>query len=341
MKRISSCLAASVLAAIAVSSATAGASALPKVQRFTVSSGARRMAVTPAVSQALGVGINLDVMGRLTGSGNTLFRTSVDIANNTNTATQVDAFFDGAIGGVNTDIVVSVTAAGLVAQGAGQLADHAVFHTDDYIDDLRALGLITQAEENAGILGSLFVIYNSPSTGLFDQIGQGSVQARFYSSNFGGTIGVSANGHELTSSEPTSLVGIARDTTGPPPAAPEANTPQVTTNFFINNEGFAEAGTGNLVVNPVTVRMSGFSNVTGNPLPHTQTITIDSYETAVLLNIYATLGATTAADGDSIIVFFDIVSGNSAISGLSSTNDAATKDPSAAQLRPADWSAGR
>jgi hypothetical protein len=337
MKRISSCLAATVLVAIAVSSASARASALPKVHRFAVSSGARRMAVTPAVSQALGVGINLDVVGRLTGSGNTLFRTSVDIANNTNTATQVDAFFDGAIGGVNTDIVVSVTAAGLVAQGApGQLlADHAVFHSDDYIDDLKAAGLITQAEEDAGILGSLFVIYNSPSTGLFDQIGQGSVQARFYSSNFGGTIGVSANGHELTASEPTSLVGIARDTTG------EANTPQVTTNFFINNEGFADAGTGNLIVNPVTVRMSGFSNVTGNPLPHTQTITIDSYETVGLGNIYATLGASTAGDGDSIVVFFDIISGNSAISGLSSTNDSATKDPSAAQLRPADWTAGR
>jgi len=335
MKRISSCLAASVLAAIAVSSATAGASTLPKVQRFTVSSGARRMAVTPAVSQALGVGINLDVIGHLTGAGNVLYRTSVDIANNTNTPTQVDAFFDGAIGGVNTDIVVSVTAAGLVAQGASQLADHAVFHTDDYIDDLRALGLITQAEENAGILGSLFVIYNSPSSGLFDQIGQGSVQARFYSSNFGGTIGVSANGHELTASEPVSLVGIARDTTG------EANTPQVTTNFFINNEGFADAGTGNLVVNPITVRMSGFSNATGNPLPHTQTVSIDSYETVPLGNIYTTLGANRAVDGDSIIVFFDIVSGNSAISGLSSTNDSATKDPSAAQLRPADWTHGR
>jgi hypothetical protein len=335
MKRISSCLAATVLAAIAVPSATARASSLPKVHRFAVSSGARRMAVTPAVTQALGVGINLDVLGRLTGSGNTLFRTSVDIANNTNTATQVDAFFDGAIGGVNTDIAVSVTAAGLVAQGAGQLADHAIFHTDDYIDDLKGLGLITQAEEDAGILGSLFVIYNSPSSGLFDQIGQGSVQARFYSSAFGGTIGVSANGHELTASEPVSLVGIARDTTG------EANTPLVTTNFFINNEGFADAGTGDLIVHPVTVRMSGFSNVTGNPLPHTQTVTIDSYETAVLGNIYATLGASTAVDGDSIVVFFDIISGNSAISGLSSTNDTATKDPSAAQLRPADWTAGR
>jgi hypothetical protein len=46
------------------------------------------------------------------------------------------------------------------------------------------------------------------------------------------------------------------------------------------------------------------------------------------------------ATDDTLIVFVDITSGNSAITGLSSLNDAGTKDPSAAQLRPADWSTG-
>ena len=130
-------------------------------------------------------------------------------------------------------------------------------------------------------------------------------------------------------------MGIARDTTG------EANTPQVTTNFFINNEGYANATTGDIIHAPVTVTMSGFSNATGNPLPKTFTFPIGDFQTAVVGNIYTTLGANRATDGDSIVVFFDIASGNSAISGLSSTNDSVTKDPSAAQLRPADWTDGR
>lgn len=332
MKNITSCLAASVIAAIAVSSGTARAAAVPRVHRSAASGGAQRAAVTQAAN-ASGVGINLDVVGRLTG-GSTLFRTSVDISNNTNTATEVDVFLDATFSGAADERAFSITGSGIVPVGSGTMPDHFVFHSDDLIDDMKGAGLITQAEEDAGILGSLFVIYDSPSVGLFDQIGQGSVQARFYSSNFGGTIGVSANGHELTASEPVSLVGIARDTIG------EADTPQVTTNFFINNEGYA-LNDGTLIHNPVTVRLSGFSNATGNPLPHTLSFPIGEFQTAVVGNIYATLGANRATDGDSIIVFFDITAGDSAISGLSSTNDAITKDPSAAQLRPADWTAGR
>jgi hypothetical protein len=246
----------------------------------------------------------------------------------------VDAYFSGVTGGVHIDIVVGITAAGFVDQGTAQMARQSVFHSDDFIDDLRVQNLISQAEENAGVLGSLFVIYNSPSVGLFDQIGQGSVQARFFSDQFGGTVGVSANGHELTSSEPSSLVGIARDTVG------ESNTPQVQTNFFVNNEGYAD-NSGNLVVNPVTVRLTGFSNATGAQLPNHPTFAIGPFETVAMGNLFAVMGANKAQD-DTIIIFVDIINqGNSAISGLSSTNDITTKDPSAAQLRPADWTNGR
>ena len=330
MKKISSCLAASVLTALAVSAGTARAAALPKVHR-NVSSGAQRSAVPQATANADGIGINLDVVGRIPGA--TLFRTAIDIANNTNTAVEVDVFLDAS--GLDSEKSFSITENGIVPVGTGLMPDHFVFHSDDLIDDMRAAGLISQTQENGTILGSLFVIFDNPAgTDLFTQVGQGSVQARFYSSNFGGTIGVSANGHELTTTEPVSIVGIARDTIGEP------NTPQVTTNFFINNEGYALQD-GTLIHNPVTVKMSGFSNATGLPLPHTFTFPIDEFQTAVIGNVYSTLGANRATDGDSIIVFFDIVTGNSAISGLSSTNDAGTKDPSAAQLRPADWTSGR
>lgn len=330
MKKLSSCLPA-FLASLAFSGA-AQAALVPTVHRTPAGAKIRSMAIKPQVVAASGVGLNLDVMGRLNGSGNTLFKTSLDVANNTGTATQVDAYFDTTISGQSVEFIVSITAAGIVSQGGGTLDARAVFHSDDFVDDLKNAGLITQDEENAGMLGSLFVIYNSPQAGLFDQIGQGSVQARFYSSNFGGTIGVSANGHELTTSEPTALVGIARNTVHDPN---DANSPQVTTNFFIDNEGFAN-NDGSLTFNPITVRLTGYSNATGNLLPNHVDIAIDSFQTAVVPDVNTALGADTAND-DTAIVFVDIISGTSAITGLSSTNDAGTKDPSAAQLRPADW----
>jgi hypothetical protein len=330
---------------VAGSAASAGATTLggtPVPIRRVPLAGRAKSAATLQAS-ASGVGINLDVVGRLVGGGNTLFKTSVDIANNTNTPTQVDAYFAGIVSGVHTEPqALQVTAAGLVGpNSSSQLAAHSVFHTDDFIDDLRVAGLISQADEDAGILGSLLVIYNSPSAGLFNStVGQGAVQARFYStvaagngSLSGGTIGVSANGHELTGSEPTSLVGIARDT------ILIANTPQVYTNFFINNEGYPDSS-GHPVVSTVQIRLTGYSNSTHSITGQSNPITIGQYETAVIGNIFQLLGGNLATD-DTLIVFVDIISGNSAISGLSSTNDNTTKDPSGAQLRPADWSAGR
>jgi len=336
MKKITSLLAPLVFVGLAVPAGAASLttrSFVPAVHRSGTADARRPAAVTAAVAQASGVGINLDVVGRLPGSGGVIFKTSVDIANNTDTATQVDAYFSGVISGSHVDIIASVGANGLAAQGSVQLPAVSVFHTDDFIDDLRVAGYITQAEEDAGILGSLFVIYNSPSPGLFDQIGQGSVQARFYSTNAQGTIGVSANGHELTQSEPVSIVGIARDTQG------EAGTPQLYTNFFINNEGFAQSD-GTIVANTVQVRLTGYSNSTGQKTGQSSLITIGPFETVGVSKVFDVVHGNKATD-DTLIVFVDIVSGTSAISGLSSLNDAGTLDPSAAQLRPADWTNGQ
>jgi len=54
MKKISSCLAASVIAALAVSTGTARAAALPKVHR-NATSGAQRSAVPQATANADGI----------------------------------------------------------------------------------------------------------------------------------------------------------------------------------------------------------------------------------------------------------------------------------------------
>jgi hypothetical protein len=47
---------------------------------------------TKAVAQ--GIGVNLSIIGRLIGGGTPLFVTSVDIANNTAAASQIDFYFD-------------------------------------------------------------------------------------------------------------------------------------------------------------------------------------------------------------------------------------------------------
>ena len=337
MKKIASLLAPLVFAGLAVPAGAASATA-PAVHR-SLAAGPRTLAASPAVAQALGVGLNLDVVGRITASGTT-FKTSVDIANNTSADTQVDAFFSGVDlhDGHAIDIgPVSINAAdGIVSQASELLASLSVFHSDDFIDDLAQVSLITPAEENDGVLGSLFVVYNSPSSGLFDQIGQGSVQARFYSANAQGTIGVSANGHELTEVEPTSIVGIVRDTVD----THESSTPQVYTNFFINNEGFADASNHDTIqADDVQVRLTAYSNSTGTKVGQSAALPIAAFNTIGVSQVWQQLHGSS--NDDTLIVFVDIVSGNSAITGLSSLNDNGTKDPSAAQLRPADWSAGR
>ncbi len=340
MKKFLSVFAALLVAACAGAVPLSGSGSTVLPVRRAPAAGRSKNAAVP--SAAYGVGINLDVVGRLVGSGNTLFKTSVDIANNTNTTTQVDAYFVGLIGGQHVELdPVSITTGGIVTQGAGTLAGRGVFHSDDFIDDLRAFGVISQADEDGGILGSLLVVYNSPSNDLFfSDTGQGAVQARFYSTVAagsgtlsGGTIGVSANGHELTSVEPTSLVGIARDTIG------EANTPQVYSNFFINNEGFPDS-TGHPIVSTVQIRLTGYSNSSHTITGQSGLITIGPYETVGIGNIFQLVNGNPSTD-DTLVVYVDIVSGTSAISGLSSTNDNLTKDPSAVQLPRADWASGR
>lgn len=333
MKKIASLLAPLAIAALAVPVGAVSGGSVPVVHRSAVRGARSLAAAAPQVaSAASGVGLNLDVAGRLSGGG-TLFRTAIDIANNTNTNTQVDAYFSGAtLTGSPIDVIVSVAATGLADQGTVQLAGPSVFHSDDFIDDLKQLGLISQSEEDAGVLGSLFVIFDSPSAGLFDQIGQGTVQGRFFSANDQGTIGVSASGHELTTTEPTSLVGIVRNTVG------EADTPQLYTNMYINNEGYA-LDNGQIQADDVQVRLTGYSNSTGNVTGQAGPYPIKAFNTIGVPKVWDLVHGSST--DDTLVVFVDIVSGNSAISGLTSTNDNGTKDPSGAQLRPADWPSGQ
>lgn len=293
--------------------------------------GRARHALDPSQNE----GINVDVIGRLTGGGGVLFKTSLDVSNNTTDATRVDFFAelkDATTGGPLFEVTGSIANSGVTSPGGGQLLDLSVAHFDDFIDALRVSGGVSAQEEADGLLGSLVLEY----FGFSPALGKASAEARFYStvpagngSFSGGTIGVSANGHEFTDAEPTSLVGIVRNSLG------EANTPQIYTNFFICNEGFIDPSSG-LTGATVTLRLTGYSNKDGSV---TGTLSIPSVEwgqTAVVSDVFTALGGNHAKD-DTLLVFVDIISGNSAISGLASKNDNLTKDPSAAQLRPANF----
>ncbi len=290
--------------------------------------------VRHALDPSQNEGVNVDVIGRLAGGGGILFKTSLDVSNNTTDATRVDFFAElkDSANGNFFEVTGSIANSGVTSPGGGQLLDLSVAHFDDFIDALRVSGGVSAQEEADGLLGSLVLEF----FGFSPALGKASAEARFYStvpagngSFSGGTIGVSANGHEFTDSEPTSLVGIVRNSLG------EANTPQIYTNFFICNEGFVDPVNG-LTGNTVTLRLTGYSNKDGSV---TGTLTLPPVawgQTTVVSDVFTALGGNHAKD-DTLLVFVDITSGNSAISGLASKNDNLTKDPSAAQLRPANF----
>ncbi|MGK2859344.1 MAG: hypothetical protein ACSLFQ_19255, partial [Thermoanaerobaculia bacterium] len=126
-------------------------------------------------ARASGLGVNLAIIGRLIGSGNPLFITSVDVANNTGTSTQVDFYFDGNDLADGSPIVVdgTITNAGIGAPETGTLRANSNVHFDDFIESLVAAGLVSAEARDHGILGSLFLVVDG-----FDRRGQGSASAR-------------------------------------------------------------------------------------------------------------------------------------------------------------------
>jgi hypothetical protein len=202
---------------------------------------------------ASGLGVNLAAIGRLIGSGNILFKTAVDVGNNTASAAQIDFEFDGTSAGVPFAVYGSISSSGaLVAQGTGgTVRGHMNVHFDDFVDSLVQAGLLPSSVETDGILGSTLFVFNG-----FSKSGQGSATARFYNSAFGGTIGQAINGREITTSEPTKLVVTARNSVG-------KSGPQLYANLFINNTGLTPTGSG--TASAVNVVVSAFSNMCGYP----------------------------------------------------------------------------
>jgi len=278
-----------------------------------------------AVVVADGLSINIPLVGRVIGGGNTLFATSIDVSNNAATPARVDFYFDGkdVSTGESVSIVGSVGDFGLVQQGGGVMAAQSNQHFEDFINSLVQSGMLASSLRDDGMQGSVLFVFNG-----FTKRGQGAVTARFYNAFGGGYVGVAIKGHEIATGEPQKLVVTIRDTTA------SATSGQVYPNLFINNTGLAPDGsTGH---GDVTVQVSAVSAKTHQPVGAPTTLTIGSGQTSTISHAFQALGVDITKE-DTIIVTVAVTSGASAIEGLVSQVDNVTKDGSAFEMSRADF----
>lgn len=281
-------------------------------------------AAADAQTTARGIGINLPVVGRLIGGGNTLFRTAVDVSNYTAAATRVDFYFDGQDLATQQSISItgSVTNSGLVAAGAGTLRASSNASLGDFIQALVDAGRMTAETRDHGVLGSVLLVFDGIA-----QSGEASASARFYNDFGGGTVNVALIGREVTRNEPIALRAVVRDTRGRP-------GPQLYSNLFINNTGLAPID--GLAPGNITVEISAIANSTGLPVGNPITLTIPKGQTRSVNQILTSLGVSASAE-EMVLVLARVTSGSAAIAGIISTVDATTRDGAVVEMTRADF----
>jgi len=218
---------------------------------------------------------------------------------------------------LKTSAVIGFT--GTFANAGGTLRAFSSVHFDDFIDAMVQQGSISAEQESDGILGSMLIIFPGVTTS-----GQGAARARFYSDGFGGTIGVSVNGHEFNGSETTALAGVFSDT------QTISGTPQLYSNIFIDNIGRYDAGSGQFNVSDDQVRISAFSATTGEPIGTPLSVTVRSFQT--LSTGLAALGVPPGSG--QVVVLAKATSGQGLLLGVGAEVDAVTKDPSGFAMSP-------
>jgi len=295
-------------------------------------------AAFPGGSVAQGLSVNVPVVGRLVGSGGILFKTAIDVSNNTGTAAQIDYYLVGTAGATSISVTGSISSSGtLVPQGTGGAAHaHTNFHSDDFIDSLVQADAIPASVESANFVGSVRFVFDG-----FTKSGQGSASANFYrqlsAGGVSGTIGVSAAGHEITANEPMAIVGTFRGTVGKP-------GPQVYSNLFVNNMGVTPVAVAppctscpqSALPTAIDVKISAFSGKTGSPVGKAKAVTgIGPGQTVAFGPVLSAL--EVPASEDTVIVYVTVTSGNAAIQGLAVQIDNGTHDSSSVDMRRADF----
>jgi hypothetical protein len=286
----------------------------------------------PVVAQtpARGTAINLPLLGRLTGNGNVLYRTAIDVSNHTTVPVRVDFYLDGQDLATGAPVVVdgSINAGGSIgAWGIGSpMRARSNAHFDDFVDAVIAAGLLPATLRANGFLGSVLFIFDNRS-----ESGETAVTARFYNALGDGTVGVSLKGREITRNEPQSLVAAVSDTRGNTTGAPRAYP-----NLFINNTGVA-AGNSMAVAGPVTVEVSAVANTTGLAVGTPLTISdLQPGRTVAVSQVLNALQIPAGAES-TVLLFVRVTSGNAAIQGIVSQIDDVTRDGSVFEMSRADF----
>jgi hypothetical protein len=219
--------------------------------------------------------------------------------------------------------VGSISSTGtLVAQGSGGLMRaRSNAHFDDFIQSLINAGLLPANIQNDGFIGSVLFVFNG-----LTKSGQGEAKVRFFSSFGGGTIGQSLHGHEITASEPRSLVASFRDSRG------EAG-PQLYANMFISNIGLTS--TGAPASGPVNVHIQAYASSTGLAVGTPKDTSIGIGQTVGLTDVIHLLAVP--AGEDTVLVLVTATSGNAAIAGVQAQVDESTRDGSVMDMNRADF----
>lgn len=273
---------------------------------------------------AAGLGINVPLVGRLTGAGNTLYVSSVDVSNNAATDARVDFYLDGV--DLATSAIVSrvgsIGASGIAAQGAGAPLRHrSNAHFDDFIDALVRAGVLDAATETHGFIGSVLFVFDGLA-----KSGEGAATVRFYNEFGGGTIGQALRGHEIYANEPRVLTATFRDSRS------QSSGPKLYANMFINNTGLTPAGA--TAAGNVTVRIQAYAGSTGAAAGTPLDLTIGAGQTASVSDV---LHRLNAAGEDTILVTATVTSGTAAISGAAVEIDDTTKDGSVVEMGRGDF----
>lgn len=275
-----------------------------------------------------GVSIELPVVGRLTGNGGTIFKTSLDVSNFTSAPTPVCFDFEG----VDVATQAPVSAVGTFVNDSTNTFQlgFSNIHFDDMIDTIVSHGGgITPQEENDGVLGSILIVTGIDPSAAPAGVEQAEAKARFYSSNFGGTIGETLAGHTITGDETTETIGTFYDTRG------EAGVPQLYANIFLNNMGFYDSSSGVLFQSDDTVTLTAYSNTTGLAVGTPLTVSVPSFQTAVVGDIFTAMNIPLSED--TVLVVAKVTSGNGDLLGVGAQIDNGTKDPSGFNMSPTNF----
>ncbi len=322
MKRLSTWILASIVLALAAPTllAESGSGRRTRVVSRT-SSGEARAPRFERKAGAAAYSAQVNIVTRV--QGTSLFKTAIDITNNTET--------DNVVALVQYCYNTSGGFQGCTPQLEIGLLSLYNFHEDDMVEFLGAEGVIPPDAQNSSF-GTLLVTFeNLPS----DFGWEGTVEARTYSPYSQanpalGTVAIAYPGSLFFESANTTLVGTIRDTRAAPTDAGALRTNLGVTNTDLNLEG------------NVNVEMSFYDVTEGSPTNGERVgsiLTINGLQPGEVQqrnNIWALAGIP--ANVQSCIAFVDVVNtpGFPTIEGYFNILDGGTQDGAYFEMKCAD-----